>query len=225
MLDVLNELSQLLQEVESIGTEMKMISFNAGITAAHNLARGAGLGVIARSIQNLSSEVLNRTQEFAEVYGQMDRLACELNSGTNLSLPPGIAGTTELNEAVVAFMTQLQTMNQGVVQLMATLDEEALSLAGDVVTTANRITIHVEAGKIIDPLVAELDAIAVSVQGAGARVAAPKIPDLLTRNYTMQSERRVHAAARKSAGGDSSPAAAGHEMRDLTGLGDNVELF
>lgn len=202
-----------------------MISFNAGITAAHNLERGAGLGVIARSIQSLSGEVLGRTQEFAEVYGQMERLARALHSGTNRSLPQGIAGTTQLNEAVSVFVTQLQTMNQGVVQLMTTLDEEALSLAGDVVATANRITIHVEAGKIIDPLVAELDAIAASVQGAAGRADAPKIPDLLSRNYTMQSERRVHATARRSDGVDDSSSAPEHEMRDLTGLGDNVELF
>lgn len=220
VLNVLNELSQLLQEVESIGTEMKMISFNAGITAAHNLERGAGLGVIARSIQTLSSEVLSRTNEFAAVYGQMERLSRELNGEENTFLPQEVAGTTELNEAVAIFMARLQMMNQGVVQLMVNLDKEALSLAADVVTTADKITIHIEAGKIIDPLVTELESIAESLHGSAAQGGTPKVLDLISQNYTMQSERRVHAEARQ-------PGAAGveHAGHNLSGLGVNVELF
>lgn len=220
VLNVLNELSQLLQEVESIGTEMKMISFNAGITAAHNLERGAGLGVIARSIQNLSSEVLGRTHEFANVYGQMESLARELSGGANAFLPQEVTGATQLNESVATFMARLQMMNKGVVQLMDNLDKEALSLATDVVTTADKITIHIEAGKIIDPLVAELESLAESVHVSSSPAGVPKVVDLSSRHYTMQSERRVHAEVRQS---DSvvmeSP------RQDRTGLGTNVELF
>lgn len=226
VLDVLGELSQLLQDVESIGTEMKMISFNAGITAAHNLDRGAGLGVIARSIQNLSSEVLSRTQELSAVYGQMERLARELNIDTTSPLVQDNTGSTQLNEAVTTFMARLQQLNRGVVQLMTNLDGEALSLATDVMSTADKITIHVEAGKIIDRVVAELESLSDRVQVAASLPGAPKILDLLSRNYTMQSERKVHAEVRKSGGGvDSSLAMPEHGGRDLTGLGENVELF
>lgn len=226
VLGALGELSQLLHDVESIGTEMKMISFNAGITAAHNLERGAGLGVIARSIQDLSSEVLSRTDEFTLVYEEMKRLGRELNIGTNPLLSPEDTGSQELSGEVANFMARLQTMNQGVVQLMANLDGGALSLAADVRTTANRITIHVEAGKIIDQLVAELESLAARVQVATSLPGAPKILDLLSRNYTMQSERRVHAEVRQSGNGIATPQAwQEYKGRDLTGLGENIELF
>jgi hypothetical protein len=220
VLEVLSELSQLLQEVESIGIEMKMISFNAGITAAHNLERGAGLGVIARSIQSLSSEVLSRTGEFAADYVQLERLACELNNSINSALPQDGRGTTQLTESAVAFMARLQAINLGVVQLMSTLDDEALSLAADVVATADKITIHVEAGNIIDQLVTELESLAGSIHGDVELAGEAKILDLFSRNYTMQSERRVHAEVRHS--GAVGVEAAG---QDRTGLGVNVELF
>lgn len=220
VLDVLNELSQLLRDVESIGIEMKMISLNAGITAAHNQKRGAGLGVIARSVQTLSSEVLSRTDEFTVVYGQLERLASELNNGINAVLPQEGRRTTQLTASAAAFMARLQAINLNVVQLMAILNEEAVSLATDVVATADKITIHVEAGKVIDQLVADLDALAGSIAGAAELVDDAKILDLLTQNYTMQSERRVHAGVRHSSVAQTELAG-----EDRTGLGVNVELF
>lgn len=220
VLEVLNELSQLLREVESIGIEMKMISLNAGITAAHNQERGAGLGVIARSIQTLSSEVLSCTGEFAAVYGQLERLAGELNNGINSVLPQEGRRTTQLTASAAAFMARLQAINLGVVQLMAILDEETVSLATDVVAAANKITIHIEAGKIIDQLVAELESLAGSVDDAAALAGEAKILDLISQNYTMQSERRVHAGVRQAG-----IAVAESAGQDRTGLGINVELF
>jgi hypothetical protein len=220
VLEVLGELSQLLQEVESIGTEMKMISLNAGITAAHNLERGAGLGVIARSIQTLSNEVLSRTDEFAVVYEQMASLARDLNNGRSAVVAPDAAGATQLNSAAATFLERLRLMNQEGVELLQTLDREALTLASDVVTTANRITIHIEAGKIIDQLVVELEDLAARVHDDTDLVGEAKILDLISRNYTMQSERRVHAEVRQSGA-----AVAESVGQDRTGLGVNVELF
>ncbi len=220
VLDVLNELSQLLQEVESIGSEMKMISLNAGITAAHNFERGAGLGVIARSIQSLSSDVLSCTNEFAAVYGQMDKLAWELGSVSSAPVTPNATGTTQLNAAAATFLAQLQLMNQGGLQLLQTLDRDAMTLANDVVATANKITIHIDAGKIIDQLVAEFETIAGSIHNHTTLADQSKIIDLISQNYTMQSERRVHAEVRQSG------IAVSEEVgSDLTGLGVNVELF
>lgn len=220
VLEVLTELSQLLQEVESIGTEMKMISLNAGITAAHNLERGAGLGVIARSIQTLSNEVLSRTDEFAAVYRQMAVLARDLNSGCSAVVASEATGTTQLKAVAATFLARLQSMNQEGVELLQSLDQDALTLAGDVMATANRITIHVEAGKIIDQLVVELEFLATSVSDGAALADETKILDLISQNYTMQSERRVHAEVRQSGAVGVEPAG-----QDRTGLGVNVELF
>lgn len=219
VLDVLSELSQLLQDVESIGTEMKMISLNAGITAAHNLERGAGLGVIARTIQTLSSEVLSRTEEFSAVYNEMDALAREI-SGGNAGIASEVVGTTQLNAAAATFLTRLQQVNHGGIELLQSLDKNALALAADVMLTAGRITIHLEAGKIIDQLVSELDFLANSIDEEGDLIGEAELLDLIALNYTMQSERRVHAEVRQSASDKVEPVS-----QNLTGLGINVELF
>lgn len=220
VIEVLSELSQLLQDVESIGTEMKMISLNAGITAAHNLERGAGLGVIARTIQTLSSDVLCRTEEFSAVYGELDALARELNSAKSDRTASETTGTAQLNAAAATFLTRLQLVNYGGIERLQSLDKDALALAADVVSTADQITIHTEAGKIIDQLVRELDFLASSFYEGSDQLGAAEMLDLIALNYTMQSERRVHAEVRQSA-------SAGVEVvsQDLTGLGVNVELF
>ena len=109
---------------------------------------------------------------------------------------------------------------QGGVQLMEKLDHDALTLAADVVTAADKITIHDEARKIIDRLVAELEFLAGSDADDAGTVGEAKILDLLSQNYTMQSERRVHAKVRQSDAAVAEPA-----EEDRTGLGGNVELF
>ncbi|MDO9079584.1 MAG: hypothetical protein Q7U44_02200, partial [Desulfuromonadales bacterium] len=220
VLEVLSELSQLLQDVESIGTEMKMISLNAGITAAHNLERGAGLGVIARTIQALSSDVLSRTEEFSAVYGELDALARDLSRAGNGGKGSETIGTAQLNAAAATFLTRLQQVNDGGIERLHSLDKDALALATDVVATADKITIHTEAGKIIDHLVRELDFLASSLYEESDRISEAEMLDLLALNYTMQSERRVHAEVRQAAIDRVEPVS-----HDLTGLGVNVELF
>lgn len=226
VLAVLGELSELLQEVESIGTEMKMISFNAGITAAHNHERGAGLGVIASTIQSLSSEVLTRTGEFAAIYRTMEQLAQEMNSGTRSALSPESSGSEHLSAVAAGFVTRLQAMNQSGLQLMTKLDGEVLALAVEVVATAEKITIHVEAGRMIDLLLAEFDSLAGRVHFASGFGGEAKVLDLIARNYTMQSERRVHNDVRqRTVASEADPLAAAPPGQDRTGLGANVELF
>ncbi len=176
--------------------------------------------MIARSIQTLSNEVLSRTDEFAAVYRQMAVLARDLNSGCSAVVASEATGTAQLKAVAATFLARLQSMNQEGVELLQSLDQDALTLAGDVMATANRITIHVEAGKIIDQLVVELEFLATSVSDGAALADETKILDLISQNYTMQSERRVHAEVRQSGAVGVEPAG-----QDSTGLGVNVELF
>jgi DNA recombination-dependent growth factor C len=150
----------------------------------------------------------------------MAGLARELESGRCTVVVPDAAGTMSLNADAATFLARLQLMNQEGIELLQTLDRAALTLASDVVSTANRITIHIEAGKIIDQLVVELEDLAARVHDDTDLVGEAKILDLISRNYTMQSERRVHAEVRQSGA-----AVAESVGQDRTGLGVNVELF
>ena len=108
----------------------------------------------------------------------------------------------------------------GGIQLLTKLDRDALALAADVVATADKITIHIEAGEIIDQLAAELESLADRVDNDAAFAGETKIIDLISRNYTMQSERRIHAEVRQLGTADGKAVG-----RDHTDLGVNVELF
>lgn len=232
VLHAMEDLNRLLVEIELIGTEMKLIAFNAGITAAHNMERGAGLGVIADSIQTLSGQVLSRTQEFAAGYHQMNRLVQTLADERSPSFgETGQDGGASMNERALALVDRLREMNHSLVAMLRTMDAAASSLAEDILLTADSITIHVDAGRVIDDLLGSMDDVAeVCQSGIGAAETSDgTMLERLSGRYTMQSEREVH---RRTSRLETPPAGAGH-VAAAPGkvkakgreFGENVELF
>lgn len=228
VLKALDELSRLLEEIEMIGTEMKLISLNAGITAAHSMERGAGLGVIAASIQTLSGEVLNRTREFSVVYREMDLLARalkdEAQSGTTTS---DEAEVYALNDRAGALTGRLHAMNQGLVTLLRDMDCKASVLSRDIADAADGISIHIDAGQLVETLLGELQEIIELFQQSHSVQAGTDDLQRLARRYTMQSERKVHHEISQFLPGESAAVGlnANRNALDLTGLGENIELF
>lgn len=226
VLTAFDELSRLLEEIELIGTEMKLISLNAGITAAHSMERGAGLGVIAASIQTLSGEVLSRTGEFAAVYRQMDQLARALSDEELGAAEVGQITIDDLNRRASLLVGRLREMNRDLVLLLRTMDGKSSALALEVAAAADAISIHVDAGQLVDDLLEELQAVTAACQRPLAARSAPETLDRLARRYTMQSERKVHHDAHLLLAESAAESAhAGKEPVDASGFGTNVELF
>lgn len=230
VLNAMGELSLLLEQIELIGTEMKLIAFNAGITAAHNMERGAGLGVIANSIQTLSGLVLARTQEFSDCYHQMDRLIRELTDGSSTVIA-GERGRSidDQNRNAVLLIERLREMNRTLVALLKEMDSRSAALGYDIQQVADGVTIHVDAAQVIDDLVGSLESFSSELQPgiSGATADGQAMLRRLSERYTMQSEREIHqrasgAVTRNSGRGprrDQGGKPGGSE------LGTNVELF
>jgi len=232
VLVAMEELESLLDQIELIGTEMKLIAFNAGITAAHNMERGAGLGVIALSIQTLSGEVFSRTQEFSSGFRQMKELVGSLDATPEAET--GLAGVGELGTQAASLIARLREMNRSLVQLLYAMDGEATALAQDIVMAGDTITIHADAGQVIDGLLGGLDQViecchfGISGIDPGERSRDGMLERFADR-YTMQSEREVHRRVNRS---EASPREVeeGKALRPRRssqshGLGENVELF
>lgn len=223
VLVALDELNDLLKDFALIGIEMKLIAFNAGITAAHNSARGAGLGVIALTIQDLSQTVLGRSKEFSSLYEQLQHLTGALSAEGWDTIE---TGGESLNDRAVTLLLKLQEMGSAVQDSLQRLDANALDLSNGVVATAGTIKIHEEAGKIFNTLIEDLESLAMSAQSPQPSGDTAKILHKVAHNYTMQSERRVHAQTSHAPEDDLlSPPLQRPPGADPTGLGENIELF
>lgn len=224
VLRAVDDLSGLLAEIELIGTEMKLIAFNAGITAAHKVEGGAGLGVIAESIQSLSGQVLARTAEFARGYQSISHEVREL-TGRNGAMQPVPSDHSALDRRAVDQLGRLQDSDRQLMGLLRSIEQGSMSLAADLRSTTGSISIHVDAAQVIDMVIDGLGDLVEACQGPGSIAGGGErgaVMQSLSRRYTMQSERDVHRRfGVASAGSSQGSTASGSGSR----FGDNVEMF
>lgn len=227
VLRAVEELNQVLGEIEGLGGEMKLIAFNAGITAAHKMQGGAGLGVIADSIQQLSAQVLGRTAEFARSYQSISQEVHELSARSAIRHQGDETDRQVLYRRAVGQLEQLRRAERRLMELLGSVGEGATLLADDIRNTSASISVHIDAAQIIGMVVDALKSLQARCVRFGGEGPGGEVNPLLQRfdrNYTMRSERDVH---RKSTGGTG---AAGRDgtmpgARRGSEFGENVELF
>lgn len=227
VLGAMDQLRALLGEIELIGTEMRMISFNAGITAAHNMERGAGLGVIAASIQSLSEQVRGRTLEFSRGYHAIETVVGALTQrGGHLEQAETVV-RAELKRMASEQVSGLRDADSRLLASLRLIDEGATGLAHDIRATAESISVHVDVAQVLEETIAGLETMIEDCQVEGVKAVAVdgEMVERLSDLYTMQSEREVH---RHLAGSPSRDRRAPlPEQAPVKGneFGANVELF
>lgn len=223
VLAAMNELSTLLGAIELIGTEMKLIAFNAGITAAHNMERGAGLGVIADSIQTLSGQVMNRTVEFSkgfhEMSGVVERLAARAGTAG------GYGDDQALSHNAGKLCGELQDINRRLANRLHEIDRQAREFAGDIRDTVAGISVHIDAARILDRAQHGLERLCLTEGGAEAPEHSLHLFERLSQRYTMQSERDIHHQVASSAKRSERRIELDSPSGAADDLGANVELF
>jgi hypothetical protein len=90
----ITEMLKRLRDVERIGKDLKIIGLNAGIEAVKTTQGARVLTVLARAIQELSTEVGDQTAAFA---GMVHQIAAEARSS-----PEALVGATHLVDAGTA---------------------------------------------------------------------------------------------------------------------------
>ncbi len=224
------DMSGLVDEIDQIGAEMKVIALNAGIKAAHSGTRGASLGVIADAIQRMSGEALNLTQVLGKGFREIIAAAEGLGGSEQMG-EEAEAQVEELTEEANSLLSRLQQRNGEVISLLYRMDREAGRLAGEISRAAASITVHLEASKVIDQVLARLERIVQRVRDEhGSQDEGEGALRELRRRYTMRSERDVHHASLppgqiltdETCGRTDTPDEAPKKGNEF---GDNVELF
>lgn len=229
VLGAVDELSRLLGEIEQIGTEMKLIAFNAGITAAHNMEQGAGLRVIAEAIQTLSEEVRARTVEFSRGYHEIAAVVGALGEADGLHDRCELVVRDDLQQLAGTQLATLRECDSRLLALLRIIDESATGLAGDLRATSGSISVHVDVGQVIEETINGLESLVAWSwnRSGGAPVADSTDVVHLSDRYTMQSEREVHRQFGGRAAKRVRPEGRQPSEVPATGseFGDNVELF
>ncbi len=232
--DTVEEMSAFAGDIDQIGIEIELVALNAVVKAAHTGEKGAALGVLAESIQKLSSDSRCQATAVADALREVRSAAGELR--TSAAAGGGDESGDREVDAMVrdlgSLLDSLHQVNGNIGACISGLDDSARSLSEDIERIVGGITVHhVMSGVVGDVVkdVGDIERQARALAPAERNVAEADVLHSLAKRYTMQKERKVHLSVTGLA-----PDAAGAPVRlDGSGgggkggenLGGNVELF
>ena len=228
------EMSGLVEEIENIGSEMKIVALNAGIKAAHVGEQGAALGVIAGAIQSLAAEALEHTRTLAQAFQEIRLSSGQLGQDHEKVTSRDFQLGTFADEAR-DLLDSLRRGDGTLIELLGRLDERSRLLADDLKDCAASLTVHHVGGEILDQVCTRLDNLARRGKkwtNAGPRLVDRDLLGAQRERYTMNSEREVHRRRQQRQNAppgwtETARPAAKKTSSSVpnTDLGDNVELF
>jgi methyl-accepting chemotaxis protein len=207
-------LTDFVDEIEEIGTEIELIALNARIKAAHTGVEGAALGVLAEEIKNLSKHGREQTILITDSLHETGSLAVALDSATKEMKESTVREIEDMAKEVGLLLESFGKANEQIVPFLTGIKEESNRLRRAIQELTGGITVDGKADRTLDSVEGLLRSVGREVReqfpGARSKEQAEYLKALENR-YTMHRERDVHRGI-----------SGAHQGTDL---GDNVELF
>lgn len=218
------DVAALTGEVEQLGEEMQLLAQNAAVSAAHGAQRGAGLTVIAGSIQALAEEA----GRYAAAMADGCRLVSDQAAALDAHDQQGDDREADLDALLAEariLVGQLQAGSETFDGRIAAIGREVAELGTEMQATLAGFDIRRQFLELVEPVLGELGAMSRECGAAGQGGGGDGMLLALRDRYTMMSERDVHQRflhrqAAPHPGGDG-----GQTELPAAGLGSNVELF
>jgi methyl-accepting chemotaxis protein len=220
IVDIVDDLTKNVLEIEEVGTEIELIALNAIVKAARTGSEGAALGVLAESIQKLSFTAKSHTGFTSKILKDI--------SDTSLKLKENI-GTNYFDDASSRFVTTNKKISE-IIQSIEQLGNEAgtvlkkvninaTQLKKEIQYTVNNITIHKTFQIKITQLIGELDLVIDEIKQKDVLKSDRKLhTQELLNKYSMNSERNIHNQFIDNAG-------IGKEIKNKHIVENNAVLF
>ena len=198
----IGELLGLVESVQAIERNMRLLSFNANVTCAHLGSRGAGLSVIAGQLRDLTADTVMAAEE---TVASLDEVSIEVRSiaaaaGTDTGNGTGRLG--EQASRAIALLRRvddrlsaaLVDLEQGGTRACRLLDEAvfAFSHQAEIASEIHFVNSRISAARVDASLLSERD-------GLSADALAGVFAFLRSR-YTMEAERHLHDTFAAEAG-------------------------
>jgi len=212
----IGELSNFVNDIEDIGSEIELIALNARVKAAHAAEDGAALGVLAEAIRNLSESARGQSLTLTGSLKGISDVALELNRGADEGEKPEetMANMERLRDSLGASHATL-------LESLKALRNETGELTGSIDSIVAGITAHARADEILSGVVRGLRELVSSAKTLVFQGEAKEISEYLkdmNSRYTMRQERHIHHQS-------GIQPELYVKMDTGESLGDNVELF
>ena len=207
-------LTDFVDEIEEIGTEIELIAMNARIKAAHTGIEGAALGVLAEEIKNLSKHGREQTILITGGLHETGSLAANLDATTREMKESTVRGIEDMAKEVAQLLESFGKANEQIVPFLGGIKERSDGLRRSVQELTGGITVEDKVNRTLDAVEKLLKSV-----GREARALFPEGKSreqaeylrALENRYTMHRERDIHRGA--------------YSTNEAAHLGDNVELF
>jgi hypothetical protein len=226
----IDDITSFVHDIDDIGFEIVLLALNAQIKAAHAGERGAGLGVLAEAIRQLSDEAVQRTNAvtvtLTKIHTETEHLLVEKNTDESKLCTELMSTEGELAE----ILKMLAEMNVELLAVLSDVQAMISALSEEVERITSQIDVHERTKVMADEVLAVLHQIvSESRELEPASTEFKENLRLMEEKYTMESERRIHEAIAEKHGVQleyrapvqTADSAAGSDSE----FGDNVDLF
>jgi methyl-accepting chemotaxis protein len=210
------EIAHFVEDIETIGEEIKLIALNAQIKSAYAGDEGAALGVLAEAIQRLSIDAIGHTSAVTGTLQAIGEVTRRISGGLDSESSSVEAEVHCMVARLGTMLDLLRGVNETLFRSLGGMDDAVTRLSQDIDQVTAGITVHHQVSRELEGVVRDLGVIATKACALAPAAARDANLAELAGRYTMQSERKIHQAL---LGAETAQAPSGAEFED------NVELF
>jgi methyl-accepting chemotaxis protein len=223
VIKTIEELSQFVNEINGIGSEIELLALNANIKAAHTGPEGASLGVLAEAIQRLSSDSRNHTNSVIGILMKTQDVSGELKTIGNSN---NISKLMAFSEKIKDIFNSLNQIYEEGIQGVNSIQYSTNNLQNEIHDSVSTLEEYFALKTQIEHIVNILDDI-VNQTSAFAHVEFDRsLLEEIGINYTMQVQRDIHnniTSGESPENVNTEEPEPSPEMSDE--FGSNIELF
>jgi methyl-accepting chemotaxis protein len=194
VVDIVDDLTKDLLEIEEVGTEIELIALNAILKAARTGSEGAALGVLAESIQRLSFDAKSQTSLTSKILENISTTSTKLRENMDsYFLDDNADRFLNTNQKISDILQSIGKMGNDAGRILEKVNAGANGLKKEINSAVQSITIHETFQAKVSLFINQLTDIIDRIKRKNILKSNRKLhTDDLLKRYSMHSERTIH---------------------------------
>ena len=150
----MSELSEFINEIGSIGSEIELISLNASIKAAHTGHEGAALGVLAEATQKLSVQSKNDTNAVIDMLLMVTEISGQLKKSSDYYINQDeLNRLKSISSVIENIFNSLRSISGNALGNLKNISQKSLSVENDIENSIQAIKTYLEIDEKINQVI------------------------------------------------------------------------